>query len=207
MLFRSWTDEVQWAFQRAKHALAPRARAAAGGDIARGFCTAGPFAVSRHLNFFAEQSLWVVFWAFSVAAGAPAPNWGAAGAALLIALFQGSTWMTELLTAQKYPAYARYQQTTSRLLPWWPGAPLDDAPGAKAAAEDKAAAKSPAAKKSPAAAKAPAQRRRSASPAAPAGAGRKRSSSAKSKVRRSTRRGQPARACAKTPRAHAPFLP
>ena len=41
--------------------------------------------------------------------------------ALLIALFQGSTWMTEVITLEKYGApYAHYQATVSRLLPWFP---------------------------------------------------------------------------------------
>jgi protein-S-isoprenylcysteine O-methyltransferase Ste14 len=40
------------------------------------------------------------------------------GAALLSLLFQGSTRFTEELTLAKYPAYADYQRTTSRLLPW-----------------------------------------------------------------------------------------
>jgi len=152
----TWTDEVQWAFQRAKHAMTARARAAAGGDFARGFCTTGPFALSRHLNFFAEQSMWWVFWGFSVAAGAPAPNWAAAGALLLTLLFLGSTWMTELLTAEKYPAYRRYQLTTSRLMPWWPGPPLDGR--ARAAAKEAPSAR----KRSVSAKPASAARRRSA---------------------------------------------
>ena len=129
LALESWADETQWAFQQAKHAMAPAERARAGGDFARGFCTQGPFAISRHLNFFAEQSMWVVFYLFSWAAGAPALNWSGLGALLLIGLFQGSTWMTELLTAQRYPMYAAYQRTTSRLLPWVPGPSLDSAEG------------------------------------------------------------------------------
>ena len=36
---------------------------------------------------------------------------------LLVGLFQGSTWFTEMLSARKYRAYVVYQTTTSRLLP------------------------------------------------------------------------------------------
>lgn len=46
----TWTDNVQWAFQMAKHARTPAERAAAGGDFARGFCTSGPFRYTRHLS-------------------------------------------------------------------------------------------------------------------------------------------------------------
>jgi hypothetical protein len=37
--------------------------------------------------------------------------------------------MTEALTLAKYPSYAAYQQSTSRLLPWFPGPSLDSAEG------------------------------------------------------------------------------
>jgi steroid 5-alpha reductase family enzyme len=127
----TWTDETQWAFQSAKHALTPAARAAAGGDTARGFCTSGPFKYSRHLNFFCEQCIWWVFYGFTVAAGGPVLNFTILGPFLLTLLFLGSTRMTESLSAAKYPAYAAYQQTTSALVPWLPGVSLDSAEGQK----------------------------------------------------------------------------
>ena len=51
------------------------------------------------------------------------------GALLLSALFAGSTTMTEAVTRSKYPAYAAYQRTTSVLIPWLPGTPLDSHEG------------------------------------------------------------------------------
>ena len=42
------------------------------------------------------------------------------GPVALTALFQGSTNLTEQLSARKYPAYTDYQKRTSRLIPWWP---------------------------------------------------------------------------------------
>ena len=125
ILGETWTDNVQFAFQTAKHKMTPEQRAAASGDFARGFCTRGPFRFSRHLNFFCEQCFWVCIFGFTVAGGAPLLNVGGAGVAALIALFQGSTWMTELLTVAKYDEYRVYQRTTSRLLPWVPGPDLD----------------------------------------------------------------------------------
>jgi steroid 5-alpha reductase family enzyme len=156
----------QWAFQRAKYALTPTQRERAGGDLARGFATGGPFKHSRHLNFFCEQSLWWVFYLFGVvaehaeplegrggmrgvssssslgaaaAAAFAAGGWGPAcavlanptalGPLLLSLLFLGSTDMTERLTLAKYPAYAAYQRTTSRLVPWLAGASLDSVHG------------------------------------------------------------------------------
>ena len=109
-----------------------------GADLRRGFLTRGLFAISRHPNFFCEQAIWVCFYTLgAAAAGAPsAPGggneWGggwlnpsALGAVLLVLLFQGSTAFTEWITLRKYPHYAQFQQTTSRLMPWWPGAPLE----------------------------------------------------------------------------------
>ena len=119
------TDQQQWAFQRAKHALTPEQRQAAGGDLARGFRTTGLFAWSRHMNFFAEFMQWWIFYGFTWAVGGAWLNWALAGPLLLTLLFQGSTQMTEALSAAKYPEYRRYQRTTSRLLPLWSGPKMD----------------------------------------------------------------------------------
>lgn len=111
------------------------------GDIADGFLQSGLFAFSRHPNFWAEMSLWWVFHLFAYpAAGihlerrhdwnnfARWPfwaNWTAVGPLLLTLLFQGSTSLTEELSARKYPQYRRYQKRVSRLLPWTPKARKD----------------------------------------------------------------------------------
>lgn len=34
-----------------------------------------------------------------------------------MALFQGSTWLTELLSAQKYPEYSEYQKLVGMFVP------------------------------------------------------------------------------------------
>lgn len=124
------TDEQQWRFQRRKASLSAEERARAGGDLARGFLSTGVFRYSRHLNFFCEICLWWVLGGFMVLAGAPWVTWAWVGPFLLTLLFQGSTQLTERLSARKYPAYRDYQRTTSRLLPLWPGEPLD-APSAR----------------------------------------------------------------------------
>ena len=113
------TDEQQWAFQSAKYAMSPAQRTKAGGDFARGFLTTGVFSWSRHLNFFAEQSVWWSFAGFAYAAGTRGNMLAivALGPTLLSFLFQGSTRLTESLAAAKYPQYAEYQKTTSRLIP------------------------------------------------------------------------------------------
>lgn len=112
----SVADEQQWRFQTAKHAAIAR-----GEQPKHEFITTGLFRYSRHPNFFCEQAMWWTYYVFSVAAGAGWLNRTITGAVLLTLLFQGSTWLTEKISLRKYPAYARYQQTTSRLMPWFPG--------------------------------------------------------------------------------------
>lgn len=110
----SVADEQQWRFQLAK--AARQARGEAGPD----FCTDGLFRYSRHPNFFCELSMWWLMYGFAVVATGAAYHWTLAGAVVLTLLFQGSTAMTEGISKSKYPEYARYQATTSRLIPWVP---------------------------------------------------------------------------------------
>jgi steroid 5-alpha reductase family enzyme len=108
-------DEQQWRFQTDKQARKAR------GEAPRAeFVTTGLFRWSRHPNFFCEQAMWWAIYLFSVAAGAGWLNPTIAGPVLLTLLFQGSTAFTERLSLAKYPAYAEYQRTTSRLLPMPP---------------------------------------------------------------------------------------
>jgi steroid 5-alpha reductase family enzyme len=108
-------DQQQWRFQSAK-----RERRACGDASAAEFLTGGLFRYSRHPNFFCEIAMWWSFYLFSVAASGAWLNASVAGACLLTLLFQGSTHLTERITRRKYPHYAQYQQTTSRLVPWFP---------------------------------------------------------------------------------------
>lgn len=108
-------DEQQWRFQTAKHAAIAR-----GETPQADFITTGLFRYSRHPNFFCEQAMWWTYYVFSIAAGDGWINGTIAGAVLLTLLFQGSTGLTEKLSLRKYPAYADYQRTTSRLMPWLP---------------------------------------------------------------------------------------
>jgi steroid 5-alpha reductase family enzyme len=121
-------DEQQWRFQSDK-----RARRDRGEPVTSEFVTTGLFRCSRHPNFFCEMGLWWSFSLFSLAAGAGVADLAMLGAPLLTLLFQGSTALTEQLSAKKYPAYAAYQATTSRLVPFPPwrarGAPPPPARG------------------------------------------------------------------------------
>eukprot|EP00294_Goniomonas_avonlea_P001479 CAMPEP_0114550722 /NCGR_PEP_ID=MMETSP0114-20121206/6220_1 /TAXON_ID=31324 /ORGANISM="Goniomonas sp, Strain m" /LENGTH=306 /DNA_ID=CAMNT_0001735505 /DNA_START=12 /DNA_END=928 /DNA_ORIENTATION=- len=111
VLFETIADQQQYTFQTEKYRLKNAGKTLTG-DYALGFRTSGLFRYTRHPNFFAEQSVWVSFYVFSIASGAAPINWSIIGAVLLILLFQGSTIFTESITAKKYPAYREYQKTT-----------------------------------------------------------------------------------------------
>jgi len=113
------SDQQLWNFQQQKHALIKANEPRTGAYLAGFYCD-GLFKYSRHPNFFCEIMIWWVFYVFSVAASGNPFNWSIIGTILLTLLFQGSTPFTEYISSQKYPLYKVYQQTTSRLIPWFP---------------------------------------------------------------------------------------
>lgn len=86
-------------------------------DFDRGFITSGMFAYSRHPNFFAEQSVWFVLYHWSCYATNNLYSWTGIGSGSLVLLFQGSTWLTELITTRKYPEYREYQKQVGMFIP------------------------------------------------------------------------------------------
>ncbi|XP_065186223.1 uncharacterized protein LOC135817051 [Sycon ciliatum] len=119
LVLETTADQQQWNFQGRKH-TAKREGKPLAGDNARGFLTSGLFRYSRHPNFFAEQCMWLCVYLFSVAATGRYINYSCVGVLLLMALFQGSTSFTEMLTLKRYPLYYEYQKVTSRLVPFFP---------------------------------------------------------------------------------------
>lgn len=115
-------DQQQWNFQNAKHQYQKTAKVPAGfkrEDLDHGFITSGLWNLSRHPNFAAEQSIWFVLYSWSCYATKNMYSWAAAGPSFLILLFQGSTWLTELITAGKYPEYREYQTQVGMFVPTW----------------------------------------------------------------------------------------
>ncbi|KKY28185.1 hypothetical protein UCDDS831_g00367 [Diplodia seriata] len=115
-----FSDQQQWNYQTAKHeylrtAVVPKEWKRA--DIDRGFNVSGLWAYSRHPNFAAEQAVWVVLYQWACFDTEVYMNWSFAGAMSYLLLFQGSTWLTELLTAGKYPEYKEYQKQVGKFLP------------------------------------------------------------------------------------------
>jgi len=119
--FLAWetiADQQQWNFHQRK-----KATVAAGKMPSENFCTTGLFSVSRHPNFFAEQSQWWTLFFFSVAATGSLLQWVVIGPLLLTSIFIGSTRFTEQISVSKYPEYAEYQKRVAPVVPWFPRRP------------------------------------------------------------------------------------
>ena len=86
-------------------------------DLDRGFVATGMWSWSRHPNFAAEQSVWVVLYVWSCWITQTYYSWSIIGAISYLILFQGSTWFTELISAKKYPEYKEYQRRVGKFLP------------------------------------------------------------------------------------------
>jgi steroid 5-alpha reductase family enzyme len=143
LLGETIADQQQWDFHQDKARRAGREHDREGGPakgepvsgrerdredgVARGFLDRGLFRYSRHPHYFCEMAMWWTIYGFAVAASDRWLHWTMAGPLLLTLLFQGTSRFTESLSLAKYPAYAEYQRTTSRLVPWWPRARHVDA--------------------------------------------------------------------------------
>ena len=115
LILETTADQQQWNFYKHKYA-----EIAAGREPQARFLTTGLFKLSRHPNFFAEQSQWWVIFLFGAAASGSLWQGSVVGALLLSILFVGSTRFTEEISRSKYPEYADYQHRTSPIVPWFP---------------------------------------------------------------------------------------
>jgi steroid 5-alpha reductase family enzyme len=120
VLVSAVADQQQWNYQNAKKDYQQTAKVPAKfeqTDLDRGFVTKGLWAYSRHPNFAAEQTFWVVLYQWSCLVTGSLWNWTAIGAVGYLILFQASTWFTELVTAKKYPDYKLYQKKIGKFYP------------------------------------------------------------------------------------------
>ncbi len=86
----------------------------------KGFNTQGLWGYSRHPNYFAEQSIWVVLYFFCISAGVATYgilHWTLFGSMFLILLFIGSSMFSEGISSRKYPAYQDYLKKVSKYVP------------------------------------------------------------------------------------------
>jgi steroid 5-alpha reductase family enzyme len=121
LILSEWvSDGQQWDFHAAKHKYQKDAKVPKGFDqeeLDRGFVTSGLWAYSRHPNFTAEQLIWFFLYQWSCFATNVLYNWTFVGIGFLILIFQGSTWLTELISVGKYPEYAEYQRNVGMFMP------------------------------------------------------------------------------------------
>jgi len=116
IIFETIADNQQWQYQSTKWIKINKGEEVTGSHK-KGFLDTGLWSLSRHPNYFAEQSIWIAFYLFSVAASGQWINWSIAGCLLLLILFQNSSIFSEEISAGKYPEYAEYQQRVRRFLP------------------------------------------------------------------------------------------
>ncbi|KAF2875471.1 hypothetical protein BDV95DRAFT_615517 [Massariosphaeria phaeospora] len=122
VLVEFYADQQQWNFHQAKTqyketAKVPKDHTYTREQLDRGFNTSGLWGWSRHPNFAAEQAVWVCLYQWCCCESWVFMNWTFAGAMSYLFLFQASTWLTEMLSASKYPEYAIYQQRVGKFLP------------------------------------------------------------------------------------------
>lgn len=120
--YEAIADVQQWRFQSTKWGMLNSGKKLdeLPAPYNRGFNTSGLWRYSRHPNYLGEQTIWVAFYLFSIAAGAGILNWSICGAILLILLFWGSSTLGEYISKSKYPEYADYVKSVNRFIPGRP---------------------------------------------------------------------------------------
>lgn len=108
-------DQQQYDYQEEKYAQKRKGQLDAYHSV--GFTHTGLWAYMRHPNYAAEQSIWIVFYFFSIIATGHWINWSIAGCLLLVLLFKGSSDFSEGITKEKYPLYQKYINEVGRFLP------------------------------------------------------------------------------------------
>lgn len=108
-------DQQQWNFHKVKREKAATSNHPK--EPNKGFLDQGLWSIVRHPNYAAEQSIWVLFYLFSVNAEAGWFNWSVFGCILLVLLFHGSANFSEAISSSKYPGYKDYCQRVGRFLP------------------------------------------------------------------------------------------
>lgn len=136
VVFEWFADGSQWTYHQAKNEYQDTAKVPKGytrAQLDRGFNTLGLFKYSRHPNFAAEQSIWLVLYMWSCWATHTNFNWTFAATASYLLVFQGSTPITEYISSGKYPEYKLYQQRVGKFIPKFFGKGWDEAEAEKMA--------------------------------------------------------------------------
>ena len=124
LIIEYFADQQQWHFHRAKHTYQKEARIPehykdqyTPEDLERGFVVSGLWSLSRHPNFLSEQAIWVSLYLWNAYRTETYIQWTGLGVLGYLLIFQGSTRLTESISASKYPEYSEYQARVGRFLP------------------------------------------------------------------------------------------
>lgn len=124
IIIEFFADQQQWNFQVAKQEYQQNARIAGENkdqyspeDLERGFVVSGLWSWSRHPNFVAEQAFWLTLYLWTCYRTEIYIQWTGLGIVGYMMIFQGSTRLTEGISAGKYPEYVEYQARVGRFLP------------------------------------------------------------------------------------------
>lgn len=109
-------DQQQYDFQTEKYRRIRHSESL--GSYEHGFVRSGLWSFVRHPNYAMEQSIWIIFYLFSVVTTGEWINWSIMGCLLLVILFKGSSDFSEEISANKYPEYKEYQRTVPRFIPF-----------------------------------------------------------------------------------------
>lgn len=124
-IYGQWSaDDTQYRYQSSKTKYAQASKQAlvveegfSRVELERGFVTAGLWRYSRHPAFFLEQLIWFTFYIWAASTNGDYWNYSVVGVIAYFILFQGSTRLTESITAAKYPEYRKYQAAVGMLAP------------------------------------------------------------------------------------------
>ncbi|EME48837.1 hypothetical protein DOTSEDRAFT_76350 [Dothistroma septosporum NZE10] len=120
VVFEYFADGQQWNYHQAKREYQKTAKVPQGwtrAQMDRGFNTTGLWKYSRHPNFAAEQSIWILLYAWSCFESQTAWNWTFGGVIGYVLVFAGSTPLTERISSEKYPEYKLYQERAGMFVP------------------------------------------------------------------------------------------
>ncbi|KAF8543958.1 hypothetical protein BDD12DRAFT_725232 [Trichophaea hybrida] len=122
LLIETLADQQQWVYQSAKKAYKETGNIPEGftkEDLNRGFVVSGLWSICRHPNFTCEQAIWLGVYQWGCWQTDTLYNWTGLGAMGYLAVFQGSTILTEEITAGKYREYKEYQKLVNKFVPRW----------------------------------------------------------------------------------------
>ncbi|PYH95546.1 DUF1295-domain-containing protein [Aspergillus ellipticus CBS 707.79] len=124
LIIEYFADQQQWNFQSAKQEYQKSARIPdqykgqyTPEDLERGFVVSGLWSLSRHPNFLSEQVIWLTLYLWNCYRTESYLQWTGLGVLGYLLIFQGSTRLTESISASKYPEYREYQARVGRFIP------------------------------------------------------------------------------------------